>query len=897
MKLAQLGRKINDYLKKSQLPLFLHEIHEKVSRESGFEHVTIEDISKEIKKSSGLYESINERYFSLEHAYFKKFIRLYKYLKNTLKHSVGSEGSLIIPFLFFCERELDGAISNIRRRLESNAPENASGYVLETLQKDTLRLANKYPSLTQFLRDMMILLADNFGNQDREQILIEVMTCISDLELRNEDIKRISTLFDYVLIDSLSEKDENFSESDLSASDIIAHLAQLEAHMSIAAPAFGIGSLITRIDMLEFLDISVTGFEKSETLRSLATMNCIIHKVKKFEILPDTSSEGIKGRLFDRVISEPLEIPQGLSSAGHTAREHRSTVGQLHKTIELIDEKGMALLVVSDRFLYSSRTDDVRFRKELVMKGWLSATIKLPPTRNTGLGKNLLVVKKRADASMHRVKFLDLQLPGRSNYIELVRTLNEDKLDKGIVELNRYQLEKYSYNLSPGLYNEGLLEAEELVANGKADTLKGLCEIKIFKAVKKHAGRKEKVPTIIPFDLEASINEIYLDENRVTYRELDTPINYLSQEAIVINRSGRRVKPMIFKPSEALPRMALTPNFLVIIPKPNKIRLEYLYYQFYAAVVQNQLKGFQYQFAAAVPRVTIQEISRLIVPIMTFDAQKEYVEAQGLNIREQHREKKREEEEKKSLKAKQQATETEVISTLVHQLRGKIITINNVMDSISHVVKSNDLGHHREFSEEHMMLMAEEGFTPPNISMADYCNTLVDSGRVLEEELTFVRKVMQYELSRNAITLVKLKTFLNDYVQQCKTTDAKELSFKVSGHDVEVECDKMSIKEIADQFIKNTLRHGMLEDKEITVSLHVEEFKENLRWSLSNNGRNFDLPFEAFTSAYSKGANSNGQGIGGNYIKKIVDAYDGSIWPGKKAPGFSIIIEFPLNRT
>src|SRR5690606_34845354 len=107
-----------------------------------------------------------------------------------------------------------------------------------------------------------------------------------------------------------------------------------------------------------------------------------------------------------------------------------------------------------------------------------------------------------------------------------------------------------------------------------------------------------------------------------------------------------------------------------------------------------------------------------------------------------------------------------------------------------------------------------------------------------------------------------------------------------------------SIKEMIDQLLINAEKHGFDFEKDSvkTVKFHIT--KNNLKGlftiEYSNNGKDFTLTLEDLINPFQKGSKSNGTGIGGNYIYRIIRAHKGDIELNNKIKkGLGLRIEIP----
>lgn len=126
---------------------------------------------------------------------------------------------------------------------------------------------------------------------------------------------------------------------------------------------------------------------------------------------------------------------------------------------------------------------------------------------------------------------------------------------------------------------------------------------------------------------------------------------------------------------------------------------------------------------------------------------------------------------------------------------------------------------------------------------------------------------------------------------------------EVTGDHCIAQINKVSFRDLIDQLLINAESHGFKDlissGSHLKTQFHIKVSKDrNIAIiDYQNNGRLFTLSEKDFTSPFQKSQNSDGSGIGGNYIYRIVQAHNGKLMikQGLKT-GFSMTIELPLTQ-
>jgi signal transduction histidine kinase len=250
--------------------------------------------------------------------------------------------------------------------------------------------------------------------------------------------------------------------------------------------------------------------------------------------------------------------------------------------------------------------------------------------------------------------------------------------------------------------------------------------------------------------------------------------------------------------------------------------------------------------------------------------------------------------------------ESDIVRILVHQLRPTFLSLNSQVESILRIIEKNKLEQFTEFkdapdfSDPELLAIGIAPNKPVNHSLQEICNKLLKDSKDINDKLTYVNKVMGFNLGKDDFQETEVKAFIQNHVNEFLINKQLKFKVEVTGEQCHVEFNRESMRELIDQLINNAQSHAFNElNSSHLLKFHIKRNKQSpvVTIDYSNNGKDFKLTFEQFVSPFQKSQNSNGSGIGGYYIKRIVEAHGGVLMLNEKnKKGFTLTIELPTNQ-
>jgi signal transduction histidine kinase len=576
-------------------------------------------------------------------------------------------------------------------------------------------------------------------------------------------------------------------------------------------------------------------------------------------------------------------------------------------SLSKINNKGKAIFNVPTGFLFNSLLDYIRVRKYLIENDLIEAIVNLPSGTmyHSGINTSLLLINFNK-SEKNKIKIINAQLlyeskPKNREIVNesildidsIMDSYHHETKDSFFIDIKK--ISKKDYRLDSNIFQKEIFELHYALGEGKAKYLKDLAVIKKGKNFNKDKlSNQGEFPIVKIQNLYNDVLDLYINEND-TFEMLQNiqSGDIISEECILIAAVGEQLKPTIFRPSNKLPNIFITTNIIVLIPR-NDVLIEYLYYQMYTKIVTEQIKNLT--SGSIRTFLTISSISELIIPYVELQEQKNFTNNQKANIIASQR---AELETKLKLigyKEEIESKESDIVRTLTHQLRATLSTINMEVDILKTIISSHDIGN---LTNKNLSMPEDDDFEKPiDYSLDDISNKIKTNSKKLHDNLEIVDKVMRFKLENKDFLHNNLYDFFVKYVASKKTENGNNFSINLTGKSVYVDFNKESFVELLDQLVLNAKKHAFKNNEnnfKIDFNIRKNKLNEIVTIEYFNNGQKFNVSREDYIGAFKKGQSSDGTGIGGNFIYRIIQAHNGELFIDYTSEvGFKFRIEIPL---
>ncbi|QKJ62842.1 N-6 DNA methylase [Flavobacterium sp. M31R6] len=926
-----LHEAIEEVLKKERLPMKAKEIASSINMNGSYtrndrEPLQATQIYARVKNYPSLFQNINGNIVLVKDHTWKNIFTSYEYLTHSLKGIFNQEDiQFIIAVLFFYKRFVD-----INHRSGHSYPlafDEKLRTSLDELLDGGRSLINGLKSLEDFhfapegvFDECARLLAklDNYKIQ-------EIWSVIKQIETVHLNDQKFGNLYEYFTT-FISLDNNKAPHTPYSLRQLMAEILKPHNGASVYDPVAGIGGLLIETSLIAEGKINSYGSEINKRIAQLGNMNSLMYGIKDIEILAEDCFEQINlSKQYDYIIADlpangitnSVEYFMLYNQYNLSAPKSGKSFGSMVLFIlSKLNNDGKAVLTVSDGFLVKKGKEQ-SIREMLIAKDVIETIVSLPSgilRPYTEAKTSLLILNKnKSDYLTNRIQFITAKANDSTTKSVI---LNNDEIIKSYIDKESFNKDtqiihiddlKQDVNLLAESYGAEFQLANNMLKDNIAKFLGDLVYIKSgINPPRSSIQNTGNIPLVKVEKLSKDILDLNLNLHSIETisEESRYERNIILEECILVARVGDSLKATIFRPSEEFPRILPHNNIYVLIPSRSDLNIEYLYYQLHSTFIQEQIE--KRKLGAVMPYISIAGLKDTVVPFMSIEAQHEFVQSQKANLIAEER--KRVEERIKSLGYKEETkqAEADVIKILTHQLRPTFTGLNGITKRIDRVIKREYLGDLKEYDNVELNIdpeIEDQISLPDNYTLSQLIDKLSKETNHLSDILTNVDKVMNFTLLPEDLQEVDVLDFLKEYKEQKEVDQNDNYDIEIKGESANALLHKPSFKELLDQLLINAEKHAFIGDNKnkinkIQFTVRINKRREVVSIEYSNNGKPYELTQKDFITAFEKGNKSDGSGIGGNYINRIVTAQNGKLTVDENTKkGFFLTIELPTSNS
>ncbi|MEJ6981754.1 N-6 DNA methylase [Pedobacter sp. P351] len=695
---------------------------------------------------------------------------------------------------------------------------------------------------------------------------------------------------------------------------------------SLYDPVCGTAGLLTKAFKVSRESLYIKGTEINYRTTQLAFMNLVMNGAFHVEIKTEDCFNELKSdNSYDYIIGDlPLlsapnpDIQLELNSRWdiQLPKSGRGLSSLVLFILSKLNSKGKAVFTVSDSFLDSGGSEQ-KVRNLLLREDFIETVISLPsgslkPYTN-GKASIIVLSKRKPSYLIGHVKFINVENTGTSNRNikfntkQVIDSYKEKYIDDNTVQIVSTADILIRDTLQVKFYIETFKEVNNLLNENKAVLLSDLVHIQAGNTINNRGdiGYSEGIPYIKIENLEKDILDMYLSSNR--FENYVRSPNYqrlvFRSEMLLVARLGDNLKPTYFKPSSKIPEIITHTGVFSLVPTgQHSLNLEYLYYQLYSPVVVSQIE--QKRSGAAMPFISIKALKQIVIPYMPLISQNEFIATQKANIIASEKAKVNQRLKAIGFEEQEIQLESDIVRTLVHELRPKLLNISTLSGKIKRIINKNSLEKVTEYDEETFVEnididLVNEIEPTENYNLLDVCTKLLDDSKQLSDMLSTVKDVMSFNLKPTDFIEVDVFQLFEEYLNSKRLEIRSRFSIELKGAHVSAFIHDKSFKTIIDQLLINAEKHAFKKGSNVNkvqFTISEDRSRDLLVIEYSNNGEAFPLSEQSYIAPFTKSKNSSGSGIGGNYIFRIVKAHGGNLAIKENVKkGFFLTIEIPKN--
>lgn len=657
-----------------------------------------------------------------------------------------------------------------------------------------------------------------------------------------------------------------------------------DTELSIYIANVGAGDIIIKLlrnlenKGLFAVNCGVVGEEPNKFLTSLTKLNCFAHGIDAHLLIHDGNPLEKPFQNFGIGLEEapqiavsippftnvPQETLQNLYEfLGSTEKIYFSELAYIELMLKRVSERGKVIAVVRNDFL-SSRKSKI-FREKYLKNDWIEKIIALP-RESVGYPIDVSVI-----------------------------VFNKTKLEKGFVVFDGSEdkFEKTKIGIEEIFYNDADLrvaryaakesnELASILSKYPQDEVKQIKEligssISGFNYSPKNRIVKDSVETL-PYvrvkDLSNNASDFTLDvskvERKISPEKVTHKRTIIDFSAVLVSKIAPNLKPTLFN---FIGQPIVIGSDVVALKVKEGVNVEYFLAQLYSQIVKIQVEMMG--SGNTINRISTQDFLNIQIILPTSEDQQRQVFEMRSVIEE-----KAIAQEQLSIAIKEiETTEYDVIAAITHNLNQKLGQIVDDYGTLMLFLQSKE--------KNQMPIRFDEMLRP------------VRNGEIVDNIPTFskVANRLQSNLLDTAYTMKTTENILQKSVVNTEELDIIKFFKKSIKADFEnphftlkiesklksliVLADINALKDAFRNLIENAKKHGFTQDdQKYQIVFEISKYTDNsgdnfARIVYKNNGNPFpkSYRFEDYTRLGTRMGKNKGTGIGGFFVKKVIDLH------------------------
>gem|GEM_PF-3910375 len=737
-----------------------------------------------------------------------------------------------------------------------------------------------------------------------KSILHEVYNSLRNIVTVQYEEERFSSIFEFIIYNLSAEKPNFRNSSPEFIRYLLPKLVDNKTVQNILDPTAGMGGILTSI-LKDYSSAEIFGTEINIQSALIGNLNLYLHGCKE-EPIQTTSFLNVQSKRFDVIVGDfpisgvsykkPLFISPQFPFFESSGRGFASLVAQSY---ELLSFNGKAVITVADSFL-TKRGLEENVRRFLVQGNIVETIISLPSGAYrpySDIKMSILILNKnKPDYLRNKVRFirgtsiesskngivLDVEKVIEEYHFFRENTTTQNILD--IVDLDE------DFNLTAERNSPQYLLKKTMLKDGTAFSLDSIADIQRGLSKSSLSDIYNNLPYIKIEDLDEDILNVELKlKNEIDLSSFDltnVPKLVISQPSILMSIVGKKMKTNIFLPTSQVPFIVTSSSIIAISPRNDDWNLEYLYFQLNSSFVKDQINSLKK--GNTIVYLTLKDIKKILVPYSELSVQKGKIDQQRSEIIFRHETNGNIQLTKEEIDKEKEQTELNLVRTITHQLKHMLMNVYIQVEKIKRISDANALGRKKEYPENSPILEQMEGFeAPENLTLDEVLSNARSGTKLLNQILEDVKKAIHLELEFNNHSI---KGIIEEIAKSYP-----KLNISINGEDAELTLSKSHITDVLQTLINNSIQHSFGEKNEGNIEFNFKSSSDKFTIDYITNGLPIKITEQEYKSIATKSTTSNGTGMGGYYIDKVIQAHNGKLRIKEKLKkGVKIEIELPL---
>ncbi|KQB43880.1 N-6 DNA methylase [Flavobacterium daejeonense] len=645
------------------------------------------------------------------------------------------------------------------------------------------------------------------------------------------------------------------------------NLADLDNNATIYNPFAGLASFASFLHPLQ----RYYGQEINHRTWALGSLRLMAHNLESFDYrLEDSIENWVSFGEFDLIVSNP---PFGIKIPRHFTNGANSSVEMflIEKSLQKLPKKGQLIVILPQSFLYTSTTNNKKYREYLVDNNFIDTIISLPSgiLKHTAIPVCIIVFRKVpinqgfikfVDASEFAIKSLDkkAKILDDLRLLDYIKTNNENDFIKNI---DLFKIQENDYNLKVNRY---LIDED----------FEGVKLSEIGKFISGTRSTRERIAKLVKIkDLKENIVNFYLELDTIESKEIPSNnIRKIEQDCLLVAVRWKTLKPTYFKyQGEAI---YISNDIFAIKIDENRVNINYLINELSSDYVGKQLD--RYRIGSVIPMIRKVDLFNIKIELPTLEKQNEkYFDQAGKYLSTRV-------EEFKTVYKEQEINVNDENSFLRHQIAGSLKNIRGAFNFVKKILE-----------EQVKPQVPELDNLKANIKLETTFSNYIS---IIERDLISINKAVnkagdKIDLLDLNIEYFDLLSFIKEYVESLKirarnlftiTLDLDENAIKEYGiSGIQIKGDKDIIRKMFDNIIENAEKHAFTNSinsgNKIKIELLYDFEDDNVQIDISNTGNPLPetMTHDSMVRRGSSLGKNSGDGIGIWFVNEVMKIHKG----------------------
>lgn len=676
-------------------------------------------------------------------------------------------------------------------------------------------------------------------------------------------------VFDSLLYKLLNVQGKNSGEfiQPYEISRLIMNLADLDNNATIYNPFAGLASFATFLHPNQ----RYYGQEINHRTWALGSLRLMAHNLDNFDYkLEDSIEEWMNFSEFDLIVANP---PFGIKIPRHFTNGANSSVEMfiIERSLQQLPKMGKLIAVLPQSFLYTTNSNEKRYREYLVNNNSIDTIISLPSgiLKHTSIPICVVIFRKYpvnqgfvklVDASEFTFKSSDKKSKVLDDLtlVDYIKSNNENDFIRNIDFL---QIQDNDYNLKVNRY----LNEEDF------DGIK-LSEIGAFLSGTRSA--RESVAKFVKIkDLKDDIVNFYLESDTIESKEIPSNnVRKIEQDCLLVAVRWKTLKPTYFKyQGEAI---YISNDIFAIKIDENRVNINYLINELSSDYVKKQLD--KYRISTVIPMIRKIDFFNLKIVLPTLQEQnKKYFYQAEKYISTKV-------EEFNTVNKEQEINVNDENSFLRHQIAGSLKNIRGAFDFVKRILEEQVKNQIPDLDN----LKADARL---ETTLSRYIN-------IIDRDLISVNKAVnkagdKIDLLDLNIEYFDLLHFIKEYSESL-TIRAKNLFTVMLDLDenaineygissIQIHGDKDIIRKMFDNIIENAEKHAFTNSinsgNKIKIELQYDFEDSTVQIDISNTGSPIpeSITHDSMIRKGSSSGKNSGDGLGIWFVNEVMKIHKG----------------------